>query len=40
MTTTTIGLIDSSYLSTAESGSASFYPGAPITVAGTIGRRF
>ena len=35
-----IGLIDSSYLSTAASGGASFYPGAPITVAGTIGLRF
>ncbi|MCR0970369.1 TonB-dependent receptor, partial [Acidithiobacillus ferrooxidans] len=35
-----IGLIDSSYFSTAASGGASFYPGAPITVAGTIGLRF
>ncbi|EGQ62371.1 TonB-dependent receptor [Acidithiobacillus sp. GGI-221] len=26
--------------STAASGGASFYPGAPITVAGTIGLRF
>jgi len=35
-----IGLIDSSYLTTAESGGASFYPGAPLTVVGSISIRF
>jgi len=35
-----IGLIDSSYLTTAESGGASFYPGAPFTVVGSIDIRF